>query len=40
LIEPLEMENEFEIITKSGTWRMSKSDFYREFDNVRCSESY
>ena len=40
IIEPLRMQDEFEIVTPTGTWRMTKSDFYRVFPNVLASTSY
>jgi hypothetical protein len=39
-IEPLKMEDTFEIVTANATWRMTKADFYRVFPNVLASESY
>lgn len=40
VIEPLRMDDVFEIITPRATWRMTKADFYRLFPNVLRSKSY
>ena len=39
-IEPLKPHDEFRVITPAGVFQMSKTDFYREFDNVTASKSY
>ena len=39
-IEPLDMEETFEIVTPGASWCMTKADFYRVFQNVIDSESY
>jgi len=40
VIEPLEMDDRFCIVTKVGTFVMSKRDFYETFSNVVKSKSY
>ena len=40
VIEPLKMDEVFEIITPQPKWRMPKGDFYRVFPNVVASDSY
>jgi hypothetical protein len=40
VIEPLAMNDAFEVVTPKGTWRMTKRDFYRVFPNVVASKSY
>lgn len=40
IIEPLAMNDVFEIISPDATWRMTKADFYRVFPNVVASNSY
>ncbi len=40
VIEPMAMNNVFEIVTPIGTWRMTKAEFYRVFPNVVSSGSY
>ena len=39
-IEPLAWEEEFQVVTATGVWQMSKADFYKVFSNVVASESY
>ena len=40
VIEPLGMDEVFEVVTPDPTWRMTKADFCRVFPNVRKSRSY
>lgn len=40
VIEPLGMDEIFEVVTPEATWRMTKADFCRVFPNVRKSKSY
>lgn len=40
VIEKLDSDQEFRMITPVGVFQMSKADFYREFPNVVASESY
>jgi len=40
IIEPLAMNQVFEIISPGAIWRMTKADFYRVFPNVVASDSY
>jgi hypothetical protein len=39
-IEPLERTEAFRVVTKNGTYQMTKADFYRVFPNVVQSRSY
>lgn len=39
-IEPLSDDNTFEIVTKEGTFQLTKADFYSVFPNVVKSKSY
>lgn len=40
VIEPLASTNRFRIVTPTGTFEMTKADFYRDFANVTKSASY
>ena len=40
VIEKLQPEEEFRMITPVGVFQMSKADFYQEFPNVVASKSY
>ena len=40
VIEPLAMDDTFEVVTPEGTFRMTKADFYRDFSNVPQTASY
>jgi len=40
LIEPIGQSEAFRVITPVGTFQMTKSDFYRDFQNVVESKSY
>ena len=40
VVEPLEMDDTFEVITPVGTFQMTKAEFYRNFANVIQSKSY
>ena len=40
VIEPLAMDDTFEVIAPDGTFRMTKAEFYRDFANVVRSKSY
>lgn len=40
VVEPLNMGDTFEMITPAGVFRMTKAEFYRDFDNVVASRSY
>ena len=40
VIEPLQPNDAFCVITSKGTFRMTKADFYRVFENVAQSRSY
>jgi len=39
-IEPIGRSEAFRVITPVGTFQMTKSDFYRDFQNVVESKSY
>ena len=39
-IEPLPMDGSFRVVTKVGTFQMTKAQFYRDFANVVGSRSY
>ena len=40
VIEPLEPDDAFRVVTPLGTFEMTKADFYRVFPNVRKTRSY
>ena len=40
VIEPIGQSETFRVVTPVGTFQMTKSDFYREFENVVESKSY
>src|SRR6186713_1191177 len=40
VIEPLGQNDSFRVVTPCGTFQMTKSEFYREFENVVGSRSY
>ncbi|MBV9493961.1 MAG: hypothetical protein JOZ54_06925 [Acidobacteria bacterium] len=40
VIEPLRPTDDFQVDTPEGSFRMTKQDFYRVFDNVVRSRSY
>jgi len=40
IIEPIGQSEAFRVITPVGTFQMTKSDFYRDFQNVVESKSY
>lgn len=40
VIEPLAPDERFRVITPSGTYEMTKAEFYRAFSNVPRTRSY
>ena len=40
IIEPLGLDDTFEVVTPVGTFQMTKREFYADFSNVVASASY
>jgi len=40
MIEPIGLSEAFRVVTPTGSFQMTKSDFYRDFQNVVESKSY